>query len=183
MVRIYSMKSCKKKKKKKDQKPLSLFSLNWSPLSTAWWSGGREVMTRKSSMFSLCLLGQMRIRGSFLEGVVMWFSYSPARVLSSASWGLIYLNESVSIVGKMGQKTTPACAKIGKEIRHSLFQQDGSDSQWKTVMKPEPAVCTGELLSIYVYCFTNIPSVIRVRSHCLHFHSGFWLYFLHCPSQ
>ena len=86
--------------------------------------------------------------------------------------GLIYLNESVSIVGKMGQKTTPACAKTGKERRHSLFQQDGSDSQWKIVMKPESAMCTGELLSIYVYCFTNI-----------HFRSGFWLSSLYCPSQ
>ena len=51
----------------------------------------------------------------------------------------------------MGQKTTLLCAKTGKEIRHPLFQQDGSDSQWKIVMKPESAACTGELLSIYAY--------------------------------
>ena len=75
MVRIYSMKSCKKKKR--PETPLSVLPTLEPSLHCLmiWWEGSDDK--EKLRVFSML---QMRIRGSFLEGVVMWFSYSLARV-------------------------------------------------------------------------------------------------------
>lgn len=91
MVRIHSVISWKKPKLKWTPNLSVLFVGALSPLLDVWWGGKR--WKRKSSVFSQCLLGQMLLRGGFLSGGVMWFSYSLAHVFQVSHEGrLISLN-------------------------------------------------------------------------------------------
>lgn len=82
----------------------------------------------------------------------MWFSLLTGTCFFQVSHERrFYWSGSVSTVGKMDQKTTRLCSRLGtKEDTPSVLGRwlYRRDSGWKITMQPESAVCT-EPLSIY----------------------------------
>lgn len=81
----------------------------------------RKVMERRSSVFSQCLFRQKLTKGGFLRGVIRGFSLLTGTSFCQVSQKrrmLIYLNESMSTVEKVNQKT---CYLVELEKKYKTF--------------------------------------------------------------